>query len=297
MTLTKTKPRRAAAAPLIESLMPDLIAVHLIDPHPDNPRQEFPTEELQSLAASLTDLKMTAALQVEPHGAGRFRLLVGERRWRAAKLAGWAEVPAYVRRGLAPEKAVLLLAEDNLQHRGLNPIETARAVALLVKPKEEGGAGLTHAAVGNRFRKDPSWSVNLLRLLRLPPAMQEETRAGKLCFRQARALVAYVESPEVLAAVAADRAANPNDWRTAEQFEQQLKEVAQRVESFGQRDASNLSPETMPEAKATHRKLPMHPVSYLIHCVGMMEDLDDLKRLRSAIAERLRSLQTAIRPK
>lgn len=241
---TKTKTRPAAGKVATEPHLPTLIGVGQIDPHPDNPRQEFPLAELDALAASLTDLEMLSPIQVEPGDVpGRYRLLSGERRWRAAKLAGWREVPAYVRR-LTRDKAALLLAEDNLQHRELNPIETARAIALLVKPKADGGAGLTHAQIGRRFDKDPSWSVNLLRMLRLPPALQEETRAGALNTRQARALVAYVDSPDVLAAVAAGRAANPNDWKSSEQFEQQLKEVAQRVEAFGQRAASDLSQDT-----------------------------------------------------
>lgn len=250
-TATKTRTKIAAPRPT-EPALPVLIGVGQLDPHPENPRQEFPTAELQALAGSLTELEMLSPLQVEADGAGRFRILSGERRWRAAKLAGWREVPCYVRK-LTRAQAILLLAEDNLQHRELNAIETARAVALLLKPAADGGAGLTAKQIAARFGKaDDSWTYNMVRLLRLPPVWQEEVRAGGLNARQARTLTSYVDKPEVLAAVAADRAANPNDWKGTIQFEDQLIAVAQRVEQFTQ--SAGLSKESfMP---ASPRKSP-----------------------------------------
>lgn len=305
--------------------LPQLIDINSIEPHPDNPRQDFPAEELLALSASLTDLTMLAPLQVEPAGLNRFRLLSGERRWRAAKLANWEKIPAYIRR-LAPHQAVKILAEDNLQHRELNPIERARALALLVKPMHDGGAGMTHAQLGERFGMDRSSIANLLRLLKLPPAWQEEVRAGVLNGRQARALVPYIDRPDVLAAVAADRAANPADWRTAEQFEEQLAAVAGRLDSLAkvaapaaavvarrgapevneiglgpdtaaavaagdpEEDEDEGDEEATPAGGISLRRLPPPRITWLLECVERMSATDELLQLLQAAKKRLKAL-------
>lgn len=316
MFALQTPPASASAT------TPELLDCSSIDPHPDNPRQEFPAEELNALAASLTDLTLLAPIQVQPTEGGRYQLLSGERRWRAAKLAGWERIPAYVRRGLAPHQAVMILAEDNLLHRDLNPIEQARALHLLVKPMHDGGVGMQQQQVAERYRKDPTWVTNLLRLLRLPACWQEEIRCGGIFFRQARALVAYVDRPDVLAAVAADRAANPADWLTAMDFEKNLAAVAQRLDNLagvkapprpaaaaarksakaGEQTAEPVAEppagdgdETAP-ASLTIRRLPAPNVNYLLNCVERMNKPEELQQLQEAVALRLLQLRGKRKP-
>lgn len=207
-----------------------LIDLDQIDPHPEQPRQEFAAEELAALTASLARVELLDPVQLIPHGK-RFRLLAGERRVRAAKEAGWKQIPARVR---AADVEVEILAESNLHHASLNPIETARAIALLCRDKARGGAGLTQEEVARRLRKDRSWAANMLRLLKLPAEWQREVSLGRLGSRQARALVAFVDRPDVLAAVAADRQANPENWELAASFEARLNFVAARLDALSQ---------------------------------------------------------------
>lgn len=300
--------RTAAAGEEIDTALPELIDVGRIEPHPDNPRQEFPADELASLAASLSTLTMLAPLQVQPGRGSRFQLLSGERRWRAAKLAGWSQVPCYVRR-LSPAAAAQVLAEDNLQHRELNPVERARAIALLVRPAAEGGAGLTIHQVAERLGKDRSWVSNMLRILNLPASWQEETSAGGLCMAQARSLATFSDRQDVLAAVAAARAASPEDWQTRDQFEVQLAAVVARLDglkassvSASQRTVSleTHAPAEGDEAKQAPsllsvRKLPQPQVSWLVKCIERITKLADLERLSQSLDARIEAL--SIKPR
>lgn len=322
MNATKTA-RRSDIQDVESPSLPELIDVDRIDPHPDNPRQDFPFDELVALSGSLTALHLLAPIQVQPAEGGRFRLLSGERRWRAAKLVSWEKIPAFVRRNLTPYQAISILAEDNLQHRELNPIERARALALLVKPMHDGGAGMTPQQVAERYGKDVSWAKNLLRLLKLPPVWQEEVRAGSINFTQARTLAGYADRPEVLAAAAADRAANPADWQTVESYEANLAAVAERLGALAtikprgpgrkakgpslavperlagpdddEEDDEDVDEGTKDSAAAAGedapvlalRRLPAPNLPWLLQCVERMQNPGELQQLQEAVALRL----------
>src|SRR5262245_32136781 len=116
---------------------PVLIDVSRIQPHPDNPRDDFSDDdpELLALVESLKTVKLIQAIHVEEidHDSERYRVIAGERRWRAAKLAGWKTIPAIVCR-LDRATTLTLMVEENLQRKNLNLIEQARAVELLTRP-------------------------------------------------------------------------------------------------------------------------------------------------------------------
>ena len=138
------------------------VPVELIRPNPSQPRRSFDPEALQALADSLGERGVLQPVLVRPIAGGTFELVAGERRWRAAQLAGLERVPALVREREDAETLEVALVE-NMAREDLNPIEEARAVAALVEE-----LGLTREAVGKRVGRSRVAVSNLLRLLDLP---------------------------------------------------------------------------------------------------------------------------------
>jgi ParB family chromosome partitioning protein len=114
---------------------------------------------------------------------GQYAIIAGERRWRAARLAGLTEVPVYIRKAY-PDKTLELALVENIQREDLNPIETARAFEQLIEQHQ-----LTHEQIAERTGKDRSTITNSLRLLRLAPEVQEYVAAGRIAMGHARALL------------------------------------------------------------------------------------------------------------
>jgi ParB/RepB/Spo0J family partition protein len=226
-TRSRGGPRPGLGTPTV------LIEVDRIEPHPDNPRDDFDDDdaELLELAESLKSVKLINAVHVEEidHDSERYRIVAGERRWRAAKLAGWATIPAVICR-MDRAAVVRLMVDENLQRKDLNPIEQARAIALLTKPVSEGGCGLSQHEVSRQRGGDESWAAQQVRLLRLPTAWQSRVANGELKQRQAKSLIPFADRPDVLAAVAADMKANPRDWASCDGFDRQLAEVVARLD-------------------------------------------------------------------
>jgi ParB family chromosome partitioning protein len=138
------------------------VPVDLISPNPSQPRRRFDDEQLAALAASVQERGVLQPVLVRPRPKGRYELIAGERRWRAAQLAGIAEVPAIVRRH--DDAATLELALiENMVREDLNPVEEARACAALVEE-----LGLTREDVGRRVGRSRVAVSNLIRLLELP---------------------------------------------------------------------------------------------------------------------------------
>ena len=297
--IAKTKEPRRAAPPVAV-----LIEVDRIDPWPGQPRQEFAAAELGALAESIKadTLRQPITVESSDSAAERYRLLAGERRWRATKLAGLTVIPAFVRHGLARSDAARIVAEDNLQARPLNPVETARALELLTRPKAKGGGGMTHAAVAKQVGHDPSWVTNHLRLLALPATWLAEVSAGRVCGRAARALASYADRPDVLAAVAADRDANPQDWESARQFEARLQFVVARLEALAAHPAGAIEPaDVSQETPAAPVVLPLKrsaPVDHaapaalakIAELVAMLTTVAELEKVQTMIDARLREL-------
>jgi len=147
------------------------------------PRQDFDPEKIRELADSIRARGIIQPLIVKPAEGGRYELIAGERRWRAAREAGLTSVPVVVRPAADPETLELALIE-NLQREDLNPIEAARAYRQLIE-----SFNLTQEDVAAQVGKDRSSVTNHLRLLKLPGEIQEDLIGGRLAMGHARALL------------------------------------------------------------------------------------------------------------
>jgi ParB family chromosome partitioning protein len=159
------------------------IPVEQIAPNPNQPRRHFDEESLQALATSLGERGVLQPVLVRPAPGGSFELVAGERRWRAARLAGLKSVPAIVREREDAEALEAALVE-NMAREDLNPIEEARACAALVEE-----LGLTREAVGRRVGRSRVAVSNLVRLLDLPDETIELLEAGSLSEGHGRAVL------------------------------------------------------------------------------------------------------------
>jgi ParB family chromosome partitioning protein len=159
------------------------IATELVAPNPDQPRKHFDEDALQALADSLKDRGVLQPVLVRPRPGGTYELVAGERRWRAAQLAGLQTLPALVQhRDDAQSLEVALI--ENMAREDLNPVEAARAVAALVEE-----LGLTREAVGRRVGRSRVAISNLLRLLDLPDEALALVADGSLTEGHGRALL------------------------------------------------------------------------------------------------------------
>lgn len=164
------------------------VPVARIAPNPFQPRHEFTPRELEALAESIRENGLLQPLVVRPAGpsapeGAAWELVAGERRWRAVRRLGWAEVPAVVKQ--ADDQAMLVLAiVENIQRAKLSPLEEAAGYQRLVED-----FGFTQAEVAERVKKDRTTITNLLRLLNLPASVQRLVDGGELNMGHARALL------------------------------------------------------------------------------------------------------------
>jgi ParB family chromosome partitioning protein len=177
------------AAPSRETMSagPQQLDIDLIDPSPYQPRTRFREEALEELARSIKASGIIQPLVVRPI-AGRFQLIAGERRWRAAQRAGLTKVSVIVRH-VSDELALEMTLVENIQREDLNAIETARAFDRLMEEFH-----LTQEAVAERTGKDRTTVANAVRLLKLEPNIQEWIEEGKLSAGHGRALLAVVDA-------------------------------------------------------------------------------------------------------
>jgi ParB family chromosome partitioning protein len=159
------------------------LPVELITPNPRQPRRAFDEEALIQLAGSLGDRGVLQPVLVRPSAGGTYELIAGERRWRAAQLAGLPTIPALVRIHDDAESLELALIE-NMAREDLNPVEEARACALLVEE-----LGLTREEIGRRVGRSRVAVSNLLRLLDLPDEALEMLARGDLTEGHGRAIL------------------------------------------------------------------------------------------------------------
>jgi ParB family transcriptional regulator, chromosome partitioning protein len=159
------------------------LPIDTVERSPFQPRREFAAVELDQLASSLRRHGMLQPIVVRPLASGRYELVAGERRWRAAQQAGWSEIPAAIR-PLTDGQAAELAIVENLQRQNLGAIELAQAIARLIAD-----LGLTHEEVAATLGAERSTVSNWLRLLELHPEVQAQVGEGEGQLRAGHAKV------------------------------------------------------------------------------------------------------------
>jgi ParB family chromosome partitioning protein len=161
-----------------------MLAIDRLRPGRYQPRTKMDAASLAELALSIKEQGVMQPILVRPVDGGRFEIVAGERRWRAAQQAGLREIPALVKN--VPDQAALAVALiENIQREDLNPIEEAKGLARLIDE-----FGLTHEAAAKAVGRSRSAVSNLLRLNALAPPVQEYVLSGSLEMGHARALLA-----------------------------------------------------------------------------------------------------------
>lgn len=218
-------------------------------PGADQPRRCFDQERLEAMAESIRTHGIIQPILVRPLEGAKLEIVAGERRWRAARLAGLSTVPVWVKDVDAPGRLELALLE-NLQREDLNAIEKAQGIARLVD-----GAGLTQKQgltqdqIAQRLGLSRSTVTNLLRLLELEPRVQELVIAGRLSMGQARSLLAHPPGPARIALA---------------------ERVAAEAWSVRKLEAVLRKPAAKPAAAGPPASAPLHPV--------VKETIDELQR-------------------
>ena len=166
------------------------VDIDLIEPNNFQPRMNFNEERLEELAQSIKSNGIIQPLLVRRVDDGRYQIVAGERRWRAAQRAGLSKVPCVIKE--IPEDKMLELAlVENIQRQELNAIEEAHAYKRLIE-----ALGLTQEMVAQRVGRDRTFITNYLRLLRLPEDIQQLVESEKLSMGHARALLG-VDDPGI----------------------------------------------------------------------------------------------------
>ena len=159
------------------------IPVDTIDANPKQPRRDFDETALKELAESIKTHDIIQPITVTKMPSGRYRLISGERRLRASKLAGLVDIPAYIRQTNDQQLLELALLE-NLQREDLNSMDVALSYKRMMEELD-----FTQEQVAERMSKDRSTIANFIRLLKLPPDIQIAVRKGELSMGHARALI------------------------------------------------------------------------------------------------------------
>jgi ParB family chromosome partitioning protein len=159
------------------------IPVENIEPNPKQPRRDFDETSLEELAQSIKLHDIIQPVTVSKLHGNKYRLISGERRWRASKMAGLKDIPAYIRQANDQELLELALLE-NLQREDLNAMEVALSYKRMMEELDH-----TQEQVAERMGKDRSTVTNYIRLLKLPPDIQVAVRNGEISMGHARALI------------------------------------------------------------------------------------------------------------
>lgn len=185
-----TTTKGSDAPPVIGTMAGNIcsLTISQIDNNPDQPRREFEEQPLQELAQSIRELGIIQPITVHRVRADKYQIISGERRFRAAQLAGLEEVPAYIRE--VDDQTLLEMAlVENIQREDLHAIEIAISFKRLIDECE-----LTHEDLGARLGKNRSTITNYVRLLQLPADMQLAVRHKEISMGHARALIAIDDS-------------------------------------------------------------------------------------------------------
>ncbi len=168
------------------------LSLNMIRPDDEQPRKVFNRERLEELAASIKEHGIIQPLVVRPENNG-YTIIAGERRWRAATLAGLKEVPAIVRE-FTPKEILEIALIENVQRENLNPIEEAAAYDLLMNRFD-----MTQGEISDRIGKSRATISNVIRLLKLPKAVQQLILENKISSGHAKALLSLEDEETVMA--------------------------------------------------------------------------------------------------
>jgi ParB family chromosome partitioning protein len=259
-------PSRAAAgtapAPALaagEGRGPGTLPLDQIEPNPMQPRTVFQPQALEELAASIRVSGIIQPLIVRRHGQS-FQIVAGERRWRAAKMAGLATVPVVVQEVADPVMLQIALIE-NIQREDLNPIETAHAFERLARDLH-----LSHDEIGRRTGKDRTTIVNLLRLLKLPREVQHLVAEHRISQGHARAILGLPDAEDQIR-LAEKTAAHGLSVR---QVEAQVRELTADRESRPAGRGSRRDAPQDPNVRAAAEKL-QSALGTRVHIVELSE--------------------------
>ncbi len=234
----------AAPAP-VHTPAPSRLPIDSIHPNPVQPRIVFQADRLEELAASIRANGIIQPLIVRRH-QDQYQLVAGERRWRAAKLAGLAEVPVVVQDIADPQMLELALIE-NIQREDLNPIETAQAYDRLGRE-----LGLSQEEIGNRTGKDRTSIANMIRLLKLPSEVQVLLAEHRLSMGHARAVLGLATAEKQIE-IAEKAAAQGLSVRQVEALVQELN--SDRPSKSGSRKEAHQDPNVRAAVEELERNL------------------------------------------
>ena len=214
-----------AANPASADAGPDLreIPVDLVEPNPNQPRRRFDEDALVALAESLRARGVLQPILVRPLAGGRYELVAGERRWRAAQMVGIEAIPAVVRARDDADSLEIALIE-NMAREDLNPVEEARACSMLVDE-----LGLTREEIGRRVGRSRVAVSNLMRLLDLPDEVLDLLETGALSEGHGRALLTVSDHDDRRRLA---RSAVTEGW-TVREVERRARLAGNRVGSGG----------------------------------------------------------------
>lgn len=209
----KQTPQPEVAAPVAPTTE---LPVSRVKPNPFQPRRQFREEALEELAQSIRVNGIIQPISVRKNGSD-FEIIAGERRWRAAQIAGLTVVPVVVQE-IADEKLLEVALIENIQREDLNPIELAEAFDRMATELV-----LSHEEIGRRTGKDRVTVSNTIRLLQLQPEVKQLVASGKMSAGLARALVA-IKDPDRQKNIAYSAVAE--NW-TVRQIEKNVKDIVQ----------------------------------------------------------------------
>ena len=192
------------------------IPISMIEPNPNQPRREFDDNALKELSASIREIGIITPITVRQTEQGTYQIIAGERRWRAAQMAGLTKLPAYIK--ATDEEHVMEMAlVENIQREDLNAIEIALAYQRLAED-----SGMTQEKISERVGKSRTSITNYMRLLKLPAQIQMALKNKEMDMGHARALLS-LESPSAQIKLFKDIQRNGYSVRKVEELVQTIK--------------------------------------------------------------------------
>lgn len=219
--------------------------IERIQPNTEQPRKHFDQQALNELASSLKQFGVLQPLIVSPLPDNTYRIIAGERRWRAARIAGLTEIPAIIREPQQLEELEIALIE-NVQRVDLSPLEQAVSIERLHQQ-----FNLTYRQIAERLAKAETTVSNLVRLLQLPEDARDALNQGRISEGHARAILALKATPELQKELLKQIALNTWSVRQAEQFVTTHKQGVVKKEAIKERMATETT-ETKQLSKRLH---------------------------------------------